>query len=216
MTLRNGHGNGGGVPRIEVLPANELPAGVPGDARGESPTDRGEGGRFAEGNGLAADGGHARAGHTRLARKVALGDSFADPRFDPYARAARAFRRAHVTTLARSVGGGHCGPGPASIVASAALQLAGSRFAFEVLADMALGSRLADSSRQNLLAAHELCAREAAARPKGAEQFPWFTAAPPPTRPKPERSAIPTTPGTPTGDGAPDGQLGGVTPGVDT
>jgi hypothetical protein len=97
---------------------------------------------------------------------VALGESFADPRFDPYARAARAFRRAHVDALARSVGGGHCGPGPSSIVASAALQLAGSRFAFEVLGDMALGSRLADSSRQNLLAAHELCAREAQARPR--------------------------------------------------
>jgi hypothetical protein len=49
-------------------------------------------------------------------------------------------------------------------VASASLQLAASRFAFEVLGDMTLGSRLADASRQNLLAAHELCAREATAR----------------------------------------------------
>jgi hypothetical protein len=103
---------------------------------------------------------------TSLARRLALGASFVDPRFEPYAKAARAFRRAQVTALARSVGGGHCGPAPASIIASAALQLAASRFAFEVLGDMTLGSRLANDSRQNLLAAHELCAREAQARPK--------------------------------------------------
>jgi hypothetical protein len=165
----------------EVARARELPAGVPAPARAPSPTDRGELGRFAGGNTLATEGGRARAGHTRLARRVALGDSFADPRFELYARAARAFRRAHVTALARSVGGGHCGPGPSSIVASAALQLAGSRFAFEVLGDLALGSRLADSSRQNLLAAHELCAREAAARPPAQEpNGGWLTAPPAP------------------------------------
>ncbi len=166
MTLRMSPKEGRPPVHVEVARADELPAGVPADARVESPADRGELGRFADGNTLAVAGGRARAGHTRLARRVALGETFADPRFDPYARAARAFRRAHVATLARSVGGGFCGPGPASIVASAALQLAGSRFAFEVLGDMALGSRLADSSRQNLLAAHELCAREAAARPR--------------------------------------------------
>lgn len=166
MTLRTGHGTGAGTPRVEVLPADELPAGVPAVARFDSPTDRGERGKFAEGNSVAAAGGRARAGHTRLARKLRLGESFSDPRFEPYAAAARGFRRAHVATLARTVGGGHCGPAPASIIASASLQLAGSRFAFEVLGDMALGSRLADASRQNLLAAHELCAREAQARPR--------------------------------------------------
>ena len=164
MTLRTGHGNGAGSPRIEVLPADELPEGVPAPAREESPADRGDRGKFAEGNSLAASGGRARAGHTRLARRLRLGETFADPRFEPYAAAARGFRRAHVTMLATTVGGGFCGPAPSSIIASAALQLAGSRFAFEVLGDMVLGSRLADASRQNLLAAHELCAREAVAR----------------------------------------------------
>jgi hypothetical protein len=60
-------------------------------------------------------------------------------------------------------------------VASAALQLAASRFAFEVLGDMQLGSRLANDSRQNLLAAHELCAREALSRPKAPAAVPWLT-----------------------------------------
>lgn len=165
MTLRTGHGAGAGQPRIEVLPVDELPVGVQAPEQAESTGERQAGGRFAPGARTAQSaGGLAHRSQTRLARRLALGDTFADPRFEPYARAARAFRRAQVTRLARDVGGGQCGPAPASIVASAALQLAGSRFAFEVLADMQLGSRLADASRQNLLAAHELCAREAAAR----------------------------------------------------
>jgi hypothetical protein len=67
MALRTGHGTGAGQPRVEVLPVDELPAGVPEGARGESPTDRGEAGRFARGNSLARRGGRARAGKTRLA-----------------------------------------------------------------------------------------------------------------------------------------------------
>jgi len=164
VTLRTGHGTGAGTPRIEVLPVDELPAGMPADTGQSSPGDRGDGGRFARGNAIAVAGGRARAGHTRLARRLRLGETFADPRFESYAQAARGFRQAHVAALARSVGGGYCGPAPASIVATASLQLAASRFAFEVLGDMVLGSRLGDASRQNLLAAHELCAREAIAR----------------------------------------------------
>jgi hypothetical protein len=166
MALRHGHGRGSGVPRIEVLPPDELPAGVPESARASGPESRGAGGLFAENNKFASEGGKARKGKTRLATRLRLGETFADPRFDPYARAAKAFQRAQVTTLARTVGGGACGPAPSSMVASAALQLAASRFAFEVEGDALKGSRLANDSRQNLLAAHELCAREAQARPR--------------------------------------------------
>ena len=165
MSLRAGHGSGGGVPRVEVLPADELPRGVQAPEQAESTGERQGGGRFAPGASTAQRaGGLAHREQTRLARRLSLGETFADPRFTPYARAARAFRRAQVTRLARDVGGGHCGPAPASIVASAALQLAGSRFAFEVLGELQLGSKLANDSRQNLLAAFELCAREAEAR----------------------------------------------------
>ena len=75
------------------------------------------------------------------------------------------------TSVAKTVGGGVCGPAPSSLVASAALQLAWSRYLGDVAAetgdpDMALkASRLAEASRQSLLAAHELCAKEALARP---------------------------------------------------
>jgi hypothetical protein len=63
-----------------------------------------------------------------------------------------------------------CGPGPSSIVASAALMLAWSRYFSDKAAttedaDLVIRSaRLADQSRQALLTAHELCAREAEAR----------------------------------------------------
>lgn len=146
---------------------DELPRGVPGPApTPEQPSDRTKRGTFAPGNSLARRGGQASWGKSQLSQRLALGEQFADPRFTPYARAARAFRRQQLAELGRTVGGGFVGPAAASVVASAALQLAGSRFAFEVLGDMQLGSRLANDSRQNLLAAVELAAKEAAARPR--------------------------------------------------
>lgn len=167
MALRTGHGNGAGAPHIEVLPIDELPQGVQGAALAEHTAERDADGRFKPGARTAQSAGGASSRETTaLARRLRVGGVVADERFKPFLKAASAFRRHHVTTLARTVGGGRCGAAPASIVASASLQLAASRFAFEVLGDMALGSRLADASRQNLLAAHELCAKEAAARPK--------------------------------------------------
>jgi hypothetical protein len=68
-------------------------------------------------------------------------------------------------------------------VASAALQLAASRWAFDKGAEqddpalIKLGSALANDSRQNLLAAYEMAVREAAAR-KATQQndgaAPWL------------------------------------------
>ena len=37
MALRNGHGNGAGVPRVEVLPADEQPRGIPAPAGPPAP-----------------------------------------------------------------------------------------------------------------------------------------------------------------------------------
>lgn len=174
MTLRKGHGDGAGVPRVEVLPADELPEGVPAPARHESPSDRGEAGRFAPGNSLARAGGAARKGQTRLADRLGLALLDDSSGFRPYRAAAVSFRRAQCTELARTVGGGVCGPAPSSLISSAALQLAWSRYlsdraAAEGDAELALkASRLAEASRQSLLAAHELCAKEAVARKKAA------------------------------------------------
>lgn len=170
MSLRTGHGKGAGSPRIETLPIDELPAGIPDPtACDQAEVRRDSLGRLADSQSaqaLGAKGGKAKAGKTRLAARLGLGETFADPRFEPYARAASAFRTAQVAELARSVGGGFCGPAPSSMVGSASIQLAASRFAFEVLGDLKLGSQLANDSRQNLAAAHEYCAKEAQARPR--------------------------------------------------
>jgi hypothetical protein len=175
MALRTGHGNGAGVPRIEVMPANELPIGVHVTEQAASTTERRPDGTFAKGaNTEQRKGGHSRAGTTRLARRMSLEGLEVVPAFKPYKRAAADFRRTQVHSLARTVGGGHCGPAPASIIASAAWQLAASRYLFDTAggdADtLAAASRLANDSRQNLLAAHELCAKEAEARRKANPQ----------------------------------------------
>lgn len=168
MTLRKGHGRGAGVPRIEVLPPDELPKGVQAIVQVESKDERRPNGTFAPGaRTVQSDGGRSRRDQTRLARRMGLAILPDDAAFAPYKRAAADFRRTHATHLARTVGGGVCGPGPSSIIATAAWQLAASRYLFDVGAasgdakTMLEASRLGDASRQNLLAAHELCANEA-------------------------------------------------------
>lgn len=172
MTVRTGHGSGAGRPHVEVLPADELPAGLPAPAWLPQAAERAEGGRFAKGaTSVQAAGGRARAGTVRLARTLGLSTPPDSSEFAPYRRQAAAFRRAHVAQLARSVGSGFCGPGPSSIVATAAWQLALSRYILDkaenaTSADLVIASRLGNESRQNLLAAHELCAKEAKSRPQ--------------------------------------------------
>lgn len=175
MTLRTGHGAGAGVPRVEVLPADELPAGVPGPTGEERQGDRGPDGRFRPRNAISAKGGHVKASHVKLAHKLSL-DGLPPSAFDRYQRAAVSFRKAQCSELARTVGGGVCGPGPSSMVATSALQLAWSRFFSDRAAqnfdpDLAQrAAKLGNDSRQNLLAAHELCAREAEARARSAKK----------------------------------------------
>lgn len=169
MALRTGHGTGKGVPRIEVMPADELPAGVPAPAR--QAADRDESGKLRPGPGTselarkAAKARHESAAHERqMARLLGLRELPDGHPYAPYACLARDWRDGHMRELAATVGGGEVGPGPASIVSSAALQMAASRFLHDVGSDACDAKMLLDASRQNLLAAHELAAREAKAR----------------------------------------------------
>ncbi|HMR05365.1 MAG TPA: hypothetical protein PKA88_06295 [Polyangiaceae bacterium] len=171
MTLRSGHGNGAGVPRVEVLPVDELPAGVPAPPRPVPVRD--DAGRFVPGAGtsaLAREGARAAQESRQLGRLLGLWEAPEGHAYAPYARLAREWRDDHVAELAATVGGGKVGPGPASVISSAALQMAASRWLSDIGAEqgdakaLLAASKLADSSRQNLLAAHELCAKEALAR----------------------------------------------------
>jgi hypothetical protein len=119
-------------------------------------------------------GGLAKAESRQMRQLMGLRELPDDHPYQPYMRMAREWRDAHVSELARTVGGGVCGPGPMSIVSTAALQLGASRYLGDRGAEqgdaktLLEASRLADASRQNLLAAHELCAREATARDRAA------------------------------------------------
>jgi|GEM_PF-1403981 hypothetical protein len=182
MTLRSGHGAGAGVPRIEVLPADELPSGVLADASGAHALHvpdvaRTPDGRLADGNAaaeLGRRGGLARAAQRGKLRSLELLGLRLVPGADlsglgDFLDDAEAFAEHEVQRLAMTVGGGLCGAGPASLVQTAALQLASSRYLWSLGSSdhVKMASSLGNDSRQNLLAAHELCAREAKARPQG-------------------------------------------------
>jgi len=175
--VRPGHGNGAGRPHVEVPPVDELPEGTPDpDPRAEAARD--PTGRFVPGartSELAARGGRSLRERTALAHS--LGVTAQHPVWRQYLRQGDAFRRAQVARLARLVGGGVCGPAPASLVASAAITLAASRLAFD-RGELRLGARLAAESRQHLLAAHSLAALEGRAAAEVAPAaWPWPLAA---------------------------------------
>ncbi len=173
MALRAGHGLGAGVPRIEVLPADEQPQPVPTHAAAPSVAlsfrRDGKIADSATAKALGAKGGRAKAGKVRLADSNGLSSIVAETTFGPFNNAGDDFTRAHLVQLAGQAGGA-VGPAASSMVASAGLQLAASRWAFSKAAETGdpalykLGSTLANDSRQNLLAAYELAVREAKAR----------------------------------------------------
>jgi hypothetical protein len=173
MTLRAGHGNGRGSPHVEVLPPDELPEGVQAPRLASARGERRPNGTFAPGaRTVQSAGGLATRGKSRLTARLGLTTLTEGEAFAPYRRAAATFRRVQCAELARSVGGGICGPGPSSVVASAALALAWSRYLSDQAAatgdpELAMRSaRLGETSRQHLLAAFELVAKEAQARPR--------------------------------------------------
>jgi hypothetical protein len=175
MALRTGHGNGKGVPRIEVLPVDELPAPLSAlEAAPVRPPNRRQDGRIADretAQAMGRKGGLSKARKVRLIDSLGLSTLAAESTFAPYRTAAEEFVKHHLGELAR-MAGGSVGSGPSTFVASAGLQLAGSRWAFDqggAAGDaglIKLGSTLANDSRQNVLAAYELATREAQARPR--------------------------------------------------
>lgn len=181
MSLGAGHGTGRGAPRIEVSPADELPQPVavaqpvtagPVARRQDGTVDGSEAAKA-----LGALGGRATARRVRLIDSLGLSKVTEQSSFAAYRGAAEEFVAHHLSELAKQAGG-EVGPAPSTMVASAGLQLAALRWAFDRFAEtgdasfIKLGSTLANDSRQNLLAAFELAVREAKARPAPA---PFWT-----------------------------------------
>jgi hypothetical protein len=150
-----------------VLPPDELPAANPDETAAALASRRDRGRPFAAGN-TAAKG--------RRPKLALLGVNLdaTDPAYALCLRQASRWRKRRCSELA-ALAGGYLSAGASSLVASAALALASSRYLYGVAAktgDPALmkqASALANDSRQNELAAHELCLREAAARPRDGE-----------------------------------------------
>lgn len=175
MPVQRTHGR----QRPQAPRCDELPAGVAVDTAATcGAVKRDARGRVVPGSGgaLARRSLGVKKARTALSHELHLSWMEVTPSAKPYVSHARAFARAECLRIATTVGGGECGPGPASLVTSASLQLAASRWLFdtppvskkggatELTARLLAASRLADASRQNLLTAYELAAREAQAR----------------------------------------------------
>jgi hypothetical protein len=125
--------------------------------------ERSAGGRFAPGNRqLSTAGGVGKRQRVALAAGLGLKDLDTWPGWEPYKRSCRAYRQAQCHRIARLFGAGELGPGPSSIVASATLALAASRYLY----DHADGDpkRLDAATRQGEASARLLQQAEAMAR----------------------------------------------------
>jgi hypothetical protein len=109
------------------------------------------------------------------------------PEFTPYREEIKRFWKSHCNQLARNVGRGRCGVGPSMLVSHAAWQFAMARYYLEKAMTVddgkemiTLANKLACGGRQNMIAAHTLCAREGTARIMGKEDTPpWLVPEPP-------------------------------------
>jgi hypothetical protein len=161
MALRNGHGNGAGVPRVEVLPPDELPAVDAHDTAAKLAERQRRGRPFEQGN-------RASAGRKPKLALLGVPADATDPRYALALRRASRYRKRRCSELA--VAHGYVSAGASSLIASAALALSASRFLYEIAAEtgdaatLKQASALANDARQNELAAWELAARESGAR----------------------------------------------------
>lgn len=161
MALRSGHGNGAGVPRIEVLPADELP---PAQAEGADPLASGRDSAKRVRTTAAARALAKLPRRSRfLPRKLAL-----DPRFLSHNARRLEWQRKRLAELQAAHGGVSHGVG--AMLNAAGWLYAGGECAAEIAAatcDFDLfktAANLTSTARQHELAAWELAAREADAR----------------------------------------------------
>jgi hypothetical protein len=116
-----------------------------------------------------AERARQQAARALLCTALGLATLDASAEFAPYRAAGDAWVAEHLVELAGQAGG-VVGPGASSIIASAGVQLAASRFWSDRAAAtcdpalFALASSLANASRQNLLASYELAVRAAKAK----------------------------------------------------
>lgn len=172
MALRKGHGLGRGAPRIEVLPPDELPPATPLDT---VHPERDAQGRFLPGNRTATNK------RLKVGPRGLTGFTKTSPEFRPFASWGARYGAHRRRELAK-LHGGEVSSGVGAIIESAALAMAASRYLSAKAAETGdaelfkQASTLASTARQHELAAWELAAREAAARPRTPQDTPWLQA----------------------------------------
>jgi hypothetical protein len=176
MAQRRAHGNaarGGALVIHENLPFDELARPAP-TAAASGPVSRRSNGTVADSTAakeLGRRGGQKRALYTKILRSLGLVELAADHAFRPYETAGQDYADAYIGSLARMFDG-YCGEGPAAIVKTAGMQLAISRFFYDLgkqTGDAKLlgqASQLGNDSRVSAGSAYELQSREAEARSK--------------------------------------------------
>ncbi len=176
MTWRKGHGNGVGVPRIEVLPPDELPDPVPAPvAEVVGPINRDTSGRIldsAAARALGQKGGLAKAKKRQALKGLNLSKLAEDDAFHPYWKLGEEWIFERLTDLAAQAGG-YVGPCPTSMIVLAGRSYVQSLF-YADLADKIGGiagvdlhmkaNNLGEKSRIQNMAAYEMAVREAKAR----------------------------------------------------
>jgi hypothetical protein len=169
----------------ENLPFDELPRPAP-QAEPTGPVQRRSNGTVADrasARELARKAVEARRLYARILRSLGLVELGADHAFYMYEAAGQDFADAYIASLGRMFDG-VCGEGPASIVKTAGMQLAISRYFYDRGKDtgdaglLGRASQLGNDSRVSAGAAYELQSREAEARSKsngGAGLAPGMT-----------------------------------------
>ena len=176
MARRRAHGTaakGGALVVHEPLPFDELRRPAP-SAAPSGPVARRSNGTVADSAAareLGRRGGKASQLYSRILRSLGLVELAAGHAFRPYEAAGQDFADTYIASLARMFDG-VCGEGPASIVKTAGLQLAVSRYFYDLgkqSGDVKLlgqASQLGNDSRVSAGSAYELQSREAEARAK--------------------------------------------------
>ena len=150
-------------PYVEPERHDELSTGTPAVLQATARAERKAGatGIPKGARALPALGGRAKKDSTHLSHRIASVATLGEK----YLLRARALRRATCAELALTVGGGVCGIIPSLFVKHASVATALSEQALDT-GDTDRAVKYAEASRMHLLYARELCAKDAAARPK--------------------------------------------------
>lgn len=207
MPIERSHGR----PYPQAPRADELPATNAAETAANLAERRRRGRPFERGN-------QAAKGRRPALALLGIEVEAADPVYQRMLRHAHRYRRRRVSEL--HAVHGYVSAGAAGLLASAALALAGSRYAYALAAKggkeaaswLKLGATLADSARNAELSAVEVAKRDAAGKPKPATAYPWLAPTRPVNAPAPESDAELDPNPEPLENGQPGGKAEGSEP----